>query len=105
MKKFTAVVELTHGGKTITLKGSDAQAVLNQLMNWNGTGEIYLQYRDPDTNQLTGTKFCCDDSWRRLENEVEEVAERACKFDCADELAFKSPKSFINHATGKPLAK
>lgn len=44
MKQVTAVLEITHGGQKTVVKGSDAQAMLNKLMNWNGQGEIYLQY-------------------------------------------------------------
>lgn len=103
MKQVTAVLEITHGGQKTVVKGSDAQAMLNKLMNWNGQGEIYLQYTDPANNQLTGFKFCCDDTWKRLLNEVSEVAERDCKFDCADKLAFTAPKQIINRSTGKIL--
>lgn len=103
MKKVTAVVEIKHGGETTTLKGSDAQTALAQLNSYDGVGNIYIRYRDPDTNELTGFMFCCDDAWRQLANEVEEVDTRDCGFDCADEIAFADPALQINPATGQPL--
>lgn len=103
MKKVTAVVEIEHGGETTTLKGADAQNALAQLNSYDGVGSIYIRYRDPETNEMTGFMFCCDDSWRQRANEVEEVAIRDCGFDCADEIAFADPVLQINPATGQPL--
>lgn len=103
MKKITTSVEIKHGGEVTTLTGSDADQALAQFAYYDGVGSIYIKYRDPETNQMTGFMFCCDDSWRQLPNEVEEVQTRDCGFDCADELAFADPVLQINPATGQPL--
>lgn len=103
MKKVTAVVEIKHDGETTTLKGADAQNALAQLNSYDGVGNIYIRYRDPETNEMTGFMFCCDDSWRQRANEVEEVDTRDCGFDCADEITFADPVLQINPATGQPL--
>lgn len=103
MKKITTVLEITHGGETTELKGSNADNALAQLVNYDGIGNIYIKYRDPDTNEMKGFMFCCDDSWTQKPNEVEEVETRDCGFDCADELAFADPVLQINPATGQPL--
>lgn len=103
MKLITSVVEINHGGEVTTLRGVDADQALAQLTSYDGVGNIYIKYIDPDTNELTGFMFCCDDSWRRKPNEIEEVQTRDCGFDCADEIAFADPVLQINPATGQPL--
>lgn len=103
MKVIKTVLEIKHGSVTTTLKGVEADQALNQLLNYDGVGNIYIRYTDPQTNELTGFMFCCDDSWRRKANEVTTVNTRDCGFDCADELAFADPVSKINHATGQPI--
>lgn len=102
MKVITPVIEITHGGETTTLKGSDAQNALSQFKTYNGVGNLHITHFDSSGN-LTGFMFCCDDTWKRLPNEVSEVDTRDCGFDCADELAFAEPVSQINHSTGKPI--
>lgn len=78
MKQITARVEITHNGQVITLEGTEAQTALTRLQEWNGEGSVQIIYTDRTSRQPQAIFLCCGDTWKRLPNNVQEVAEVPC---------------------------